>query len=273
MQADMEILTTRFLLRDFIDSDESAFVAYQADPRMLEFYGDEAAKPGHAGQLLQDFRAWAQELPRRNFQLAIVRRDEAGRLVGCCGLRGVDSAARSAELGIELAPGEWGRYGYAIEVMRALAKFGFEELRLDELYGSTVSANVRIARLASSLGAVATRLDTSAWMTARGWSQVEWRRRENSGKSTKPRPGVDRQAMALPQRRRRLFTGARVSRPASSPIAGQVTGLLRHPEHVLGEILIWVLSDRRVLGEQCGVLHLESRSRRTELSELRSERR
>ena len=175
MQADMEILTTRFLLRDFVDSDESAFVAYQADPRMLEFYGDEAAKPGHARQLFQDFRAWAQELPRRNFQLAIVRRDEAGRLVGCCGLRGVDSAARSAELGIELAPGEWGRYGYAIEVMRALAKFGFEELRLDELYGSTVSANVRIARLASSLGAVATRLDTSAWMTARGWSQVEWR--------------------------------------------------------------------------------------------------
>ena len=144
MQADMEILTTRFLLRDFVDSDESAFVAYQADPRMLEFYGDEAAKPGHARQLLQDFRAWAQELPRRNFQLAIVRRDEAGRLVGCCGLRGVDSAARSAELGIELAPGEWGRYGYAIEVMRALAKFGFEELRLDELYGSTVSANVRL---------------------------------------------------------------------------------------------------------------------------------
>ena len=182
MQADMEILTTRFLLRDFVDSDESAFVAYQADPRMLEFYGDEAAKPGHARQLLQDFRAWAQELPRRNYQLAIVRRDEAGRLVGCCGLRGVDSAARSAELGIELAPGEWGRYGYAIEVMRALAKFGFEELRLDELYGSTVSANVRIARLASSLGAVATRLDTSAWMTARGWSQVEWRLRENSGR-------------------------------------------------------------------------------------------
>jgi [ribosomal protein S5]-alanine N-acetyltransferase len=175
MQGDMEILTKRFLLRDFEDSDESAFVAYQADPRMLEFYGDEAVKPGHARQLVEAFRTWAQERPRRNYQLAIVRRDEPRRLVGCCGLRGVDSAARTAELGIELAPREWGRYGYAIEVMRALAKFGFEELGLNELYGSTVSANARIARLASSLGAVATRLDTPAWMTARGWSRVEWR--------------------------------------------------------------------------------------------------
>ena len=174
MQADMEILTTRFLLRDFVDSDESAFVAYQADPRMLEFYGDEAAEPGHAGQLLQDFRAWrrsCRDATSSSRSSGATKRDASW----VCGLRGVDSAARSAELGIELAPGERGRYGYAIEVMRALAKFGFEELRLDELYGSTVSANVRIARLASSLGAVATRLDTSAWMTARGWSQVEWR--------------------------------------------------------------------------------------------------
>ena len=79
------------------------------------------------GSCSKDFRAWAQEPPRR-IPALVVRRDEAGAPVGRCGLRGVDSAARSAELGIELRPGEWGRYGYAIEVMRALAKFGFEEL-------------------------------------------------------------------------------------------------------------------------------------------------
>ena len=171
----MEIVTKRFLLRDFVDSDESAFLAYQADPRMLEFYGDEEAKPGHARELLDTFRKWAQERPRSNYQLAIVRRDESRRLVGCCGLRGVDTAAYTAELGIELAPQEWGRHGYAIEVLRALAKFGFDELGLSEIHGSTVSVNARIARLASSLGAVATRQATPAWMTARGWSRVEWR--------------------------------------------------------------------------------------------------
>jgi ribosomal-protein-alanine N-acetyltransferase len=171
----MEIVTKRFLLRDFVDSDESAFIAYQADPRMLEFYGDEEAKPGHAQKLLDTFRRWTQERPRSNYQLAIVRRDGSRRLVGCGGLRDVESAARTAELGIELAPEEWGRHGYAIEVLRALAKFGFEELSLNEIHGSTVSANARMARLASSLGAVATPQATPAWMTARGWSRVEWR--------------------------------------------------------------------------------------------------
>ena len=170
----MEIVTKRFLLRDFVDSDESAFLAYQADPRMLEFYGEEEAKPGHARELLDTFRKWAQERPRATTSSqSSVATNHGGSwaAAGCA----ADTAAYTTELGIELAPQEWGRHGYAIEVLRALAKFGFDELGLSEIHGSTVSVNVRIARLASSLGAVATRQATPAWMTARGWSRVEWR--------------------------------------------------------------------------------------------------
>ena len=32
---------------------------------------------------------------------------------------------------------------------------------------------------------------------------------------------------------------------------------LRHPEHVLGEVLVWVLSDGGVLGEQSSVLRIK----------------
>lgn len=120
------------------------------------------------------FRSWAAERPRRNYQLAIIRRREPQQLVDCCGLRSAESAAGRAELGIELAPQYWGRYAYAIEVMRALAEFGFDRLELNEIYGSTVSVNARIARLAGSLGAVAVARPSPAWMLARGWSQVEW---------------------------------------------------------------------------------------------------
>lgn len=171
----MEIVTSRFLLRDFVGEDSPAFAAYHADPRSLDLYGEEQAKPGHADELIAVFKSWAAEKPRQNYQLAVIRRKAPQVLLGCCGLRCAGAAVGTAELGIELAPQYWGRYGYAIEVMRALVEFGFDSLGLNEIYGATVSANARIARLAGSFGAVAIPRPTPAWMLARGWSQVEWR--------------------------------------------------------------------------------------------------
>lgn len=148
----MEITTRRFLLRDFVADDAPVFEAYHADPRSVEFYGVEETKPDHAKELIELFKTWAAELPRVNYQLAIIRRDETQTLVGCCGLRSADSESGKAELGIELAPAYWGRYGYAVEAMGALVEFDFAELGLQEIYGDTVSTNSRIVRLVESFG-------------------------------------------------------------------------------------------------------------------------
>jgi RimJ/RimL family protein N-acetyltransferase len=171
----MEIFTNRFLLREFVDSDIPEFEEYHIDPRSLEFYGAEEAKPGHARELFALFQAWATEQPRLNYQLAIVHRKALQALVGCCGVRRAGSEPGTAELGIELAPEYWGRYGYATEILHALIHFGFGTLELQTIYGHTVSANSRVARLVSSLGATAIAQPTPAWMSGRGWTQVEWR--------------------------------------------------------------------------------------------------
>lgn len=170
----MELITKRFLLRDFVADDLPAFVAYHDDPRSLEFYGEAEAKPGHAQALFKLFKSWAEEQPRRHYQLAIIERDETRSLIGCGGLRSDDADSGRAELGIELAPQYWGRYKYAIEAMQALVEFGFAQLGLKEIYGGTVSANNRIARIAKAFGAVAITRPTPDWMAARGWSPVEW---------------------------------------------------------------------------------------------------
>lgn len=170
----MKIETRRFLLRDFEAEDWPAFEAYHADPRSAEFYGEAQSHPDHARELFELFSRWAGEEPRCNYQLAIVRRDAGQTLVGCCGLRRDEPTSPAAELGIELAPDYWGRYRYAVEVMVALAEFGFTGLELREIYGGTVSANSRIARLAESLGARAVVRPAPEWMAARGWQQVEW---------------------------------------------------------------------------------------------------
>jgi [ribosomal protein S5]-alanine N-acetyltransferase len=172
----MEITTRRFLIRDFIAGDQQAFLAYHTDHRYLAFCGPEEADPGHAQSLLRIFKLWAYERPRRNYQLAIIQRLEPQALIGCCGLRGLGCEAGIAELSFELAPIYWGRFGYAIEVARALLVFGFGDWSLQEIRGITVSANTRIARLASWFGAevIATR-SGPAWMAAHGWSQTELR--------------------------------------------------------------------------------------------------
>ena len=70
--------------------------------------------------------------PRVNVQLAVVRRAAPYALVGCAGLRREGCEPGVAELGVELAPDVWGRYGYALEIGRALLAFGFGELGLRE---------------------------------------------------------------------------------------------------------------------------------------------
>ncbi|MBD1873841.1 GNAT family N-acetyltransferase [Nodosilinea sp. FACHB-131] len=172
----MEIVTKRFLLRDFVELDRPSFLDYQADPRSQAFYEPGDAGAEQATRLFDTFLGWATDRPRINYQLAIVQQQEPEALVGCCGLRGAQCPAGEMELGIELAPNCWGRYAYAIEVGRALLDFGFRELKLDVISGSTISANKRIARLAEWIGAEVVAIRSgSPWMSERGWKEVDWR--------------------------------------------------------------------------------------------------
>ncbi len=180
----MEIVTKRFLLRDFIKDDEPSFFAYHADPRYAQFCAPEEVAPSYTRELLSLFGQWAAERPRLNYQLAIVDRRNSQELIGCCGLRRESHSSDQAELGIELAPQFWGRYAYAIEVANAVIEFGFRDLGLKEIRGISVSANLRVARLAHRYGfvAIGTR-PTPDWMCERGWSQTEWQLTQESWES------------------------------------------------------------------------------------------
>lgn len=168
----MQLTTKRFVLRDFDNNDLPGFSAYHADPRFRELYGPGENTPEHAAQLVQLFMSWAAEEPRQNYQFAVVRFD--GQLVGCAGLRMKDAQPGRAELGVELAPNYWGQFGYAIEIIKCLVDYGFSDFNLTQIFGTTVSENDKIARLASAFGAVSVDRPTPEWMAAKGWRQIEW---------------------------------------------------------------------------------------------------
>jgi RimJ/RimL family protein N-acetyltransferase len=196
----MELVTRRLRLRDFVEADAPAFVAYHTDPRSAQFYAPGEAAPGSARQLLDVFRGWAIEQPRRNYQLAITllppqpaprdlpadgahaqafassgeSGESAESVIGSIGLRGEGLVAHHAEFGLELAPAAWGQ-GYAAEAARAFLTFGFRDLDLTDVVGVSVSANLRVARLVRGLGFVQSGTRPGAgWMQGHGWHHVEW---------------------------------------------------------------------------------------------------
>lgn len=181
----LQIDTSRFLLRDFEQTDLTAFLGYQTDPRYRRLFDLNRGHARQAADLFSLFLSWQREEPRRNYQLGIFERS-TGRLCGSAGLRRTGSGERHGTLGIELAPGDWGRYRPAVEVAGAVVEVGFRDLGLDAVRGSTASGNKRIERLARWFGAeIISRRAGAGWMAARGWAEVEWALPRSYWESTK----------------------------------------------------------------------------------------
>lgn len=170
----MEIATNRFVLREFNHEDELAFLAYHAEPRYAEFCSPAELEAEYTTELFYSLIQWSREQPRCNYQFAIVPCQNKKELIGCCGLRTKGYGANQAELGIELAPQYWGRYRYAIEIVSSLLEFGFEQLGLQEVKAFSISANLRVVRLAHRYGFVEIGSSVSStWMEKQGWKQTE----------------------------------------------------------------------------------------------------
>jgi RimJ/RimL family protein N-acetyltransferase len=169
----LQLVGQKVLLREFNESDAGALAAIHSDPRVKRYYPAEVATLEHTQMLVAKFVAWANERPRRNFQLAIVA-PETGELLGSCGVRAADCAPGKAEFGIGIGPSSWGK-GIAHEAGRMILDFGFSNLGLDEIRGVAVAQNEAVARFARGLGFVSrVARQTEDWMTAHGWTAIEW---------------------------------------------------------------------------------------------------
>jgi len=146
----MIVETPRLCLREFVASDWPAVLAYQSDPRYLTYYPWTGRTEADVRDFVNRFLTWQAAQPRLKFQLALTLRD-GGSLIGNCGIRLSEAGARSAELGYELAPQQWG-HGYATEAARAMVSLGFETLGLHRIWGECVPENVASRRVMEKLG-------------------------------------------------------------------------------------------------------------------------
>lgn len=177
----MIIETPRLRLREFVEEDWPAVLAYQTDPRYLTYYPWTQRTEKDVRAFVAQFVAWQAAEPRIKFQLAVTLRD-GGSLIGNCGIRLPGAGVRAAETGFEIAPEHWGR-GYATEAARAMAGFAFDELGLRRVWAECVPENVAVQRVLEKLGMRCVgRLRDTQWFKGRWWDTLlysvldrEWR--------------------------------------------------------------------------------------------------
>ena len=177
----MELETDRLLLREFVEGDWEAVLAYQSDARYLRHYEWESRTDNDVRTFVRRFLDNQAETPRTKFQMAIVLPD-SGRLIGNCGIRKATVDAVDAEIGYELAPEMWGN-GYATEAARAMVSFGFRELGLHRIWAHCAADNLASAHVLEKLGMQQEgRLRENAYYKGRWWDELvyglleqEWR--------------------------------------------------------------------------------------------------
>lgn len=167
----MELRTDRLLLREFVEADWRAVLAYQSDPRYLRYYEWEERTAEDARAFVRRCIGYQQESPRRKFQLAITL-PESGQLIGSCGIRVRDPEARRADIGYELDPNDWGR-GYATEAARAMLAFGFGPLGLHRIGANCLAENAGSAHVLEKIGMTREGcLRDNEWFKGRWWDTL-----------------------------------------------------------------------------------------------------
>lgn len=177
----MELITDRLILRDFQPDDWQAVLAYQSDPRYLQFYEWMERTPEAVQDFVQMFLDQQHEQPRTRFQLAVVLKSNQ-ELIGNCGIRLKTIAAHQAEIGYEVSPQYWG-HGYASEAGRAILEFGFNPLKLHRIWAWCIAENAASRRVLEKLGMqMEGRLRDNEYFKGRWWDSLifgilvdEWR--------------------------------------------------------------------------------------------------
>ena len=179
----MQLITDRLVLREFKEDDWPEVLAYQSDPRYLQYYEWTHRTADDVRQFVQRFVDQNKARPRLKHQLAVTLAGHDAA-IGNCGIRLERIDAHEADIGYELAPQHWGR-GYATEAARAILRFGFEELKVHRIWAWCIADNLASARVLEKIGMQPEgRLRDREWFKGRWWDvlmyailEPEWRPR------------------------------------------------------------------------------------------------
>jgi ribosomal-protein-alanine N-acetyltransferase len=142
----------RVILREFVETDETAVHSYASDPMVTQFMNW-----GPNG--IEDTRAFLRQVVgqgrtphRTSFDLAMVD-IESQALIGSAAVSVTNVEHRRGEIGCVLDPDYWSK-GLATEAARMLLRFGFGELQLRRISATCHPDNHASSRVLEKAGLV-----------------------------------------------------------------------------------------------------------------------
>jgi ribosomal-protein-alanine N-acetyltransferase len=158
------LTTERLILREVVATDAEDLLVFRGDPEVQQYNLVPIRSAAEARRLVKTMQAWYST--GYAIQWGITLRDEH-RVLGLCGLHEWNRTHRRASVGYDLARSHWGQ-GIATEAMRAVLRFGFEELDLNRVEALTIAENARSIRLLERLGFQREGVRRDLWLEADG---------------------------------------------------------------------------------------------------------
>lgn len=149
--------TERLILRKWTRDDSGALLEILRDPQVARFIAD--GKP-FTMEKVKGFLAWAETFERANgFCRWKVIEKASGEIIGSAGFARIDETGE-IELGFLLAQNAWGK-GFATEITRACAGYGFKKLGFREIIAMTDKENTASQKVLEKIGFTARGIEVS----------------------------------------------------------------------------------------------------------------
>jgi len=142
----MEIETARLRLRPVAQEDLDALYRLWTDAEVRRYLWDDELISRERAQVEIDHSL--ASFRNNGFGYWIVSHAGEGVLIGFCGIR---AGGEDPEIVFGIAPGYWGQ-GLALEAVRAVLRYGFEEKNLSLIVGKADLPNLRSFRVMEKAG-------------------------------------------------------------------------------------------------------------------------
>jgi ribosomal-protein-alanine N-acetyltransferase len=165
----MKLITTRLLLREFVEGDYLALRDLDSRPE-LHTYERELPGEAETRNTLDEFIRNQREEPRTTFKFAITIPPNESAM-GILKLSKEWEAIREWEIGWAVHPEEWGK-GYAGEAARGVMDWAFKELNVHRIVAFCHAGNSASVRVMEKLGMhLDGRLRETRWLGGSWWDE------------------------------------------------------------------------------------------------------
>lgn len=144
------IKTDRLIFRQWVEKDLKPFAELNADPLVREYFPSLLTREESDRQVKQ----FSEEISKNGYGFWAVSAPGVSDFIGFIGLSPVNFESYftpAVEIGWRLAHEFWGK-GYATEGAKAVLKYGFEILQLNEIVALTAINNTRSRRVMEKIG-------------------------------------------------------------------------------------------------------------------------